>query len=448
MKKNKVTSVLMFILVFVNFVFTGIAKTSDRPVKQGRYEDRLIILDPVHPHVVQLQQSLKQWVNQQVYVYAPNELFVRDNYINLLEKSNRNNPENDSWKITTYIGEDFLKRMIKEKKGTTVIIASNNYKKPEYILAAAQSGFNIIVDKPMVLTPGDFKVLCSSFELAESNKCFITDLPAMSMRKRISYIIQKEILSIPELFGRQERGTVNEPAIVQENVHHYLKKAVRPAFFFDIGQQGSGISDVTTHLIDLVQWSAFSGIDLDYSKDIQVLGATVWPTVLNPAQFQKVTRLDKYPDYLRKYVKDTLLNVYSNGKINYTIKGVHAKVISKWNYQAQPGAGDTYQSVFKGTKAKLFIEAGQPNDLFIYPNTGVDHKDFEKNLKKHFERLKKEFSHIELVKEHDGWKIHTLVGALKYSNNLIAPSKREVDNMLAKYYITTQAFSKMRFVND
>ena len=50
------------------------------------------------------------------------------------------------------------------------------------------------------------------------------------------------------------------------SVHHFSKIVAgaplkRPQWFFDVRQQGEGIVDVTTHLVDLVQWEAFPGAD-------------------------------------------------------------------------------------------------------------------------------------------------------------------------------------------
>jgi len=90
----------------------------------------------------------------------------------------------------------------------------------------------------------------------------------------------------------------------------------RPAWYFDVEQEGEGIVDVTTHLVDLIQWECFPEQNLDYEKDIQMLAAKHWATVLTPGQFRKVTKLDAYPDFLKKDVKDSLLNVFANGEMN------------------------------------------------------------------------------------------------------------------------------------
>src|SRR6185295_4598678 len=131
------------------------------------------------------------------------------------------------------------------------------------------------------------------------------------------------------------------------------------AWFFDVAQQGEGLVDITTHLVDLVQWECFPGAILDFGRDIRILGAKRWPTVITPAQFAQMTRLERFPDFLRVDVhRDGNLHVFANGEIDYRIKGVHAKVRVLWNFEALPGAGDAHYSVMRGSKANLVIRQG------------------------------------------------------------------------------------------
>ena len=69
----------------------------------------------------------------------------------------------------------------------------------------------------------------------------------------------------------------------------------RPAWFFDVTQEGEGIVDVTTHLVDLVQWECFPEQTIKYEKDIKITGARRWETKLTPAQFRQVTQTDCLP---------------------------------------------------------------------------------------------------------------------------------------------------------
>ena len=99
------------------------------------------------------------------------------------------------------------------------------------------------------------------------------------------------------------------------------------AWVLDIAQEGAGIVDVTTHLVDLVQWECFPGQVLDYKKDISITSAKSWSTVISKDQFTELTKVQDIPAYLKKYSDDKKnIKVLSNGEITYTIKGVHAKV--------------------------------------------------------------------------------------------------------------------------
>jgi hypothetical protein len=70
-------------------------------------------------------------------------------------------------------------------------------------------------------------------------------------------------------------------------------------------------------------------------------------------------------------VGDTILNVFSNGEINYQLRGVHAKVAVTWAYKAPEGTGDTHYSIMRGSKAALVIRQGAEQNykpsLYIEP---------------------------------------------------------------------------------
>ena len=47
----------------------------------------------------------------------------------------------------------------------------------------------------------------------------------------------------------------------------------RPASFFDVEQQGEGLTDVGTHLVDLVPWMLFPGQGIDAFSDLNLNGS-------------------------------------------------------------------------------------------------------------------------------------------------------------------------------
>jgi len=248
----------------------------------------------------------------------------------------RKNPAH--WKEDVYTGNDYFEKMLSEKKGNVVVLAGNNRKKTEYILKSLEAGLDVLADKPMVINSGSFEMLKKAFETAKEKNLLLYDI--MTERFEITTILQRELSMLPEVFGELEKGTAENPAVVMESGHCFYKYisgnvVVRPAWFMDASQQGDGIVDVTTHLVDLVQWECFPDQILDYTKDINVERAKRWPTDMTVAQFKTITKSDSVPSYFKNNIQsDTLLKVWSNGEINYQLRGVHAKVSVRWDYQA------------------------------------------------------------------------------------------------------------------
>src|SRR5690606_15265242 len=167
----------------------------------------------------------------------------------------------------------------------------------------------------------------------------------------------------------------------------------------DVRQEGEGIVDVTTHLVDLVQWQAFPEQALEPSN-AKVLSARRWSTPLTPAQFKQVTGADSFPDYLQQDVRDGVLHVYSNGEFTYRLRDVHARISVIWNFEAPPGTGDTHFSTMRGTKAALTIRQGEAEEfrpvLYIEKAQGVDAKSFDAAAKAAIAALQEKYPGVGL----------------------------------------------------
>lgn len=267
---------------------------------------------------------------------------------------------------------------------------------------------------------------------------------------------------MPDVFGELEKGTPENPAIVKESIHHFYKTVSgnvvkRPAWFLDPKQQGEGIVDVMTHLVDLVQWEAFPGQALDYKTDIKITSARRWTTDIPLSKFKTITRLEAFPDFLKNnVVGDSILKVSSNGEVNYQLRGINARTSVVWNYESKDGSGDTHYSIMRGTKANLVIKQGAEENykvtLYIEP-VGNPSADYEQKLNNAFADLQKNYSGIELLENDKGWTVsipdsykegheaHFGRVTEKFIEYLVNGSlpEWEVPNMLAKYYTTTQA---------
>jgi len=221
--------------------------------------------------------------------------------------------------------------------------------------------------------------------------------------------------------------------------------------------------DVMTHLIDLVQWGAFPDQTLDYTKDIRVDDARHWTTDLALSQFKTITKLDTFPDFLRKALSDpgdTVLKVYADGEIDYRLKGVYVRATATWTYKAPTGADDTYASVMHGSKASLLIvqDSSVQYHPALYIQPAGNDPSYEHTLATGFAALQTKYPGITLKKEGNRWEVvipdsykegHEAHFArvtqkfLEYVKNNDMPSW-EVPNMIAKYYTTTKGLQLAR----
>lgn len=427
-------------------------------VKTPSTQVRLITLDPGHFHAALVQKTMYKNIDPVVHVYAPTGPDVQFHQDRIAAYNTRvEDPTH--WQQQVYTGPDFFQKMLADKAGNVVVIAGNNQKKTEYIAESLKAGFNVLADKPMAINSKGFNLLKSAFETARKKDLLLYDV--MTERFEITNVLQKELSRMTQVFGTLEKGTPDNPAVTMESVHYFYKYVsgsvlTRPPWFLDVMQEGEGIVDVTTHLVDLVQWECFPEKALSYQKDIQVLSAKRWATDMSLHQFKTITKLTGFPEYLKKEVaNDTLLKVYSNGTIFYTLRGVHAKVAVTWAYKAPEGAGDTHYSIMRGTKASLAIRQGAAQQykpsLYIEPRT--NNPAYEKSLQKEIKNIQAKYPGVALKKLDEGWEVlipesyregHEAHFARVTQQFLKCLRKRnmptwEVPNMLAKYYTTTRA---------
>jgi hypothetical protein len=315
----------------------------------------------------------------------------------------------------------------------------------------------------MVITPEEFPMLEEAFATAHEKGVLLYDI--MTERYEITTMLQKEFSQLPEVFGELQKGSPEQPAITKESVHHFSKivsgkPVIRPPWFFDTRQQGEGIVDVTTHLVDLVQWEAFPEQILD-KEDVQINSSRRWATSLTADMFRKVTGLDSFPSYLSKDVEGSILRVYSNGEINYTIKGIHARVSVTWNFEAPEGTGDTHYSTMRGSNCELMIRQGQAEGykptLYIKPASTESADEFRGSLERGVQQLAEKYPGLATSEvEELTWRVEipdrykagheahfgqVTEKFLEYLSRGTLPDW-EIPNMIVKYYTTTEGLKK------
>jgi predicted dehydrogenase len=421
---------------------------------------KLIILDPGHFHSYLVQKRMYDEIDPEVHVYAPRGGDAQE-YLNRIEQYNTRKENPTNWEEKVYLEDDFFEKLLEEKKGNVVVLAGNNARKINYIDTLLEAGFNVLADKPVVINPEGFSLLKKAFDTAEEQDVVLYDI--MTERYNIFSILQKEFSKMPDLFGELEKGTPEKPAISKASIHHVSKivsgkPLIRPAWFFDVDQQGEGITDITTHFVDLILWSAFPKGEVPI-ENTEVVTARRWATEITPKQFQQVTGLEDYPHYLKKDIKnDSVLNLFSNGEFVFKANGVYGKVSVTWNYEAPKGAADSHSSIMRGTKANLVIRQGKAQNykpvLYVEPLTGNNSSSIEDDLKEAVNQLNEKYPGLtykpagnnnwEIVipdehkEDHEAHFSRVMEKYLQYVEEGELPDW-EKQLMLTKYYLTIQA---------
>ena len=459
-KKPGLNHLLMLLLVCGGIV-NGNYTMADDNVQPARF--RLVTLDPGHFHAALVQKFMYPDVDQLVHVYAPGNDDLAE-HLKRIERFNSRADQPTHWSEKVYTGPDFMEKMLAEKSGNVVVISGNNTRKTESILRSVQAGLNVLADKPMVITPAEFPRLQQAFVVAASNHVLLCDI--MTERHEIATVLQRELSQQAGVFGELVKGSPDKPAIVMESVHNFSKVVAgatlkRPEWFFDVRQNGEGIVDVSTHLVDLIQWEAFPEQALS-PTDVNVLNARRRATPLTRKQFKQLTGAETFPNFLKPDVKDGVLQVYANGEFIYRLRGVHAKVSVVWNFEAPQGGGDTHYSMMRGTKASLVIRQGAEQKfkpvLYVENASKADDVAFETALKVAIESLQAKYPGVGFRRDRREWLVtvpekydvghethfaQVTENYLRYLRAGRLPDW-EVPNMITKYATIMQAYELSR----
>jgi len=427
---------------------------------------RLITLDPGHFHAALVQKKMYANLDSLVQIYAPEGRDVAQ-HLQRIEQYNQETENPTAWEEKVYLGEDYLQKMQQDQSGDIVVLAGKNDRKIDYIQQSVASGRHVLADKPMVIRAEDYQQLEKAFNEAEAENLVLYDI--MTERYQILNILQNELMAMPDIFGDLQKGSPEEPAIIKQSVHHFYKTVsgkplVRPAWYFDVAQQGEGIVDVTTHFVDLILWAVFPE-QMISREQVSVLQAERWPTAISDSHFQRVTGMDHFPAYLHAALdQDSVLQVYSNGAFVFSMHDIHAKISVVWNFQAPDGGGDTHLSIFRGSRSNLAIRQGEEQHfkpvLYVEKSDDSSLPD-EKQISSAIKRLNAKYPGLGFQPVKNGWEIvvpeaylpgheaHFAEVMEKYLGFVKSAKLPEWEKqaMLVKYWITTQAYRQSREEN-
>jgi predicted dehydrogenase len=424
---------------------------------------RLIIVDPGHFHATLLQKEMYREISPDVEVYAPLGPELID-YMNRIAAFNLRANDPTRWRLDVHTGPDSMTEMLREHKGNVVIFSGKNRGKIDRILTSLSAGLNVFADKPWIISPDELPKLERALQTAKEKDLAAYDI--MTERYEITSMLQRELVQDRGVFGELKTGTPQQPAIDARSEHMVMKLVSgvplqRPVWFFDVNEYGEGLADVGTHVVDLVNWTAFPKQILDYRKDIHITDAQSWPLRLTQQQFQQVTGRAVFPDNLRQWIHNGIFDYPCNNAVDYTIRGVHVRLKIEWKWEAPAGAGDVYEATFHGSKASIDIRQGakehyQP-EIYVVPAADSVRADVFTALEKKIAALQNKWPGLHVVRGaaeaqiaipdalRTGHEAHFAQVAnqfLKYLRDPKIMPEWETANMLAKYYVTTEGVAK------
>jgi len=425
---------------------------------------RLITLDPAHFHAALVQKEMLPGISRRVAIYAPlgPDLLA---HLKLIEQFNSrvNNPTN--WELDIHCSSRSLEEMIAARPGNVVVLAGRNRTKIGKIKASLEAGLNVLSDKPWIILAEDLPALESALSWAGQKGLVAYDM--MTERHEITSILQRELVNDPAIFGTVIPADPNHPGVFMESTHHLLKTVAgapnpRPPFFFDILDQGEGLTDVGTHLVDLVQWTLFPDQAINYRDDIHVQGGKRWPTPITAAQFRQITGAAAFPAELAPYVHGGQFDYYCNNQVDYKIRGAQMRLKVLWNWESPAGV-DFHHAIYRGTHASVEVrqtvqEEYRP-ELYVTPNRMDRNADVSAAVRARLERLQGTYPGVryETIKEglhitipdryrvgHEAHFAQVVEEFLKYLKSPESMPVWERPNMLVKYFVTTAGVQMSR----
>jgi predicted dehydrogenase len=444
-------------LLLVLAWFLGCAPAAQ---EHGRMPDvRLMTVDPGHFHAALIQKEMYPDVAPRVDVYAP-QGWDLDEHLKRVDAYNKRAEKPTAWQTEVHTGADFFERMLRERPGNAVILSGRNRPKIDRIARSVGGGLHVLADKPWILTTADLPKLDAV--LAEADRTGVVAYDIMTERFEITTILQRALVNDPAVFGAIIKGSDAEPGVYMESVHHLMKMVsgaanIRPAWFFDTAEQGEGLNDIGTHLVDLVQWTLFPGTPLNFKTDIDVRSAQRWPTLIPENDYRRVTGQPRFDHQLAGAIKDGALAYYANTLVSYSVRGVHAKLNVIWDWEAPPGGGDSHFAFYRGTKSRIEVRQTAADryltELYIVPAMPAAKAELLAATRARIASLQNKYPGVGV--DERGAEIHVTVPAalrdgheshfaqvaanfLGYVRDRRTLPAWERPNMLAKYYVTTK----------
>jgi hypothetical protein len=244
----------------------------------------LVVLNPGHFHAALTLRKSHPRLSNDVYVYAEDGPEV-ESFLRIVQTFNARAQDPTRWNLRVYRGADYLQRLRSERPGDVVIIAGRNDTRMQSIHLLHADGFLVLGDKPWLIAADQISML----EETAAAPPLAWDI--MTERHEIANACSSSLHSRSSGRFRTDRASRRSDARRSPPVQGRQPAAAGAAVLvLDTAIQGEGITDVTTHLVDLTQWLVGGGSGQITVATWSFFGAPV-ATAVPRDVFERITGL-------------------------------------------------------------------------------------------------------------------------------------------------------------
>ena len=366
----------------------------------------LLFLDPGHFHAALLLARAEPRVDPDIHVYAPAGP-DRDAFLRLVDTFNARAQTPTRWRVHRHDAADrdtALAALIAERRGAVAVVAGRNGPKLESVARLHDAGFWVLADKPWLTGAAALPALtraCTGAPLAAD---------IMPDRHELLARLRKRVVDTAELFGDFTEDDAQGPAIALGSTHHLCKLVNgkplrRPAWYYDVGEQGDGMVDVQAHLTDQAQWLIDGHRRDETDPEVRIESARRWTTPVPLDLYRESTGESCFPRALAPWIEDGVLHYPCNGEIRYRLHGVSVHQVADWGQREPAGGGDLHSACLRGTRAVLTVRHG-PDTAFVpqvhlSPRPGVT---LDQALRERVAQWQPEFPGLGIEETGDGFR--------------------------------------------
>jgi predicted dehydrogenase len=315
-------------------------------------------LNPGHFHAALVLREAADRISDAILVYADRGPEL-DAFMNLVNAFNARAAKPTQWNVEVRSGG--IARLISDKNTDVAVLAGRNHNKLENIATLIEAGIHVLADKPWLTDSAQTSLVARTL----NGPGFVKDI--MTIRHEILSRLCHEVVHTESVFGGLAVSTPQRPAIELGSIHHLYKQVNgsalrRPIWYFDSTQQGDGVVDIQSHLIEQAMW--FVANDAPVSDaDVQLHSARRWSTPVDLDLFTEITGETRYPDSIQGDL-DTqgVLQYPCNGEIVWSLNGTTICQQAEWRAREPAGGGDMHRVVLRGNASEVHVEQGPDTD--------------------------------------------------------------------------------------